>query len=132
MHHPKQKDSRLAILLERHTRFNLFYNYAGHNLFTPIKSQDWTFPHCFRITQNDFNFLNVARTQHYYYLTDSNQSGHNVDKLSFLSVCGVINVKAVLDEVTDLVQHYKRQKAAAVKRHAKKVSRETRKHQRLY
>lgn len=37
--------------------------------------------------------------------------------LSFLSVCGVINVKAVLDEVTDLVQHYKRQKAAANQRY---------------
>ena len=81
MHHPKKKDSRLAILLERHTRFNLFYNYAGHNLFTPIQSQDWTFPHCFRITQSDFNFLNISRTQHYYYLTESNQSGHNVDNM---------------------------------------------------
>ena len=81
MHDPKKKDSRLAMLLERHTRFNLFFNYAGHNLFTPIKSQDWTFPHCFRITQNDFNFLNVSRTQHYYYLTHSNQSGHNVDNM---------------------------------------------------
>ena len=28
----------------------------------------------------------------------------------FLSVCGVLNVKAVIDEVTDLVQDYKRQK----------------------
>ena len=28
----------------------------------------------------------------------------------FLSVCGVLNVKTVIDEVTDLVQDYKRQK----------------------
>lgn len=36
--------------------------------------------------------------------------------LSFLSVCGVLNVKTVIDEVTDLVQHYKRQKAATNQR----------------
>eukprot|EP00978_Attheya_sp_CCMP212_P006824 scaffold15918_cov57-Attheya_sp.AAC.1 len=75
MHDPVKKFSKLAELLNRHTRFNLVFNYAGHNMFFPVQKQNWTFPYCFRITQNDFSFLNIARTQHYYYMTGKKQLG---------------------------------------------------------
>jgi hypothetical protein len=78
LHHHAKKFSKLAELLHRHTRFNLVFNYAGHNMFFPVKKQTWTFPYCFRITQKDFSYLNIARTQHYYYMTGKKQLGNVV------------------------------------------------------
>jgi len=75
MHDPVKQGSRLAKLLDTHTRFTLVFNFAGHNMFFPVQKQDSSFPHCFSITQHDFAFLNIARTQHYYYLTGENQGG---------------------------------------------------------
>jgi hypothetical protein len=78
MHDPVKKTSKLAILLDRHTRFTLVFNYAGHNLFFPVQKQDTIFPHCFNITNHDFAFLNIARTQHYYNLIGKDQGGRFV------------------------------------------------------
>lgn len=79
---PGKKKSRLATLLDRHSRFTLVFNYAGHNMFFPVQNQNWSFPYCFRITQKDFAFLNIARTQHYYKLTAENQTGHFISNMS--------------------------------------------------